>query len=148
MKLHKLYSLDFIFLYVCIFLVAWMGLSYFLEQRFDGSYAHTNRVRAGYELRDYEGVKLVGMSVQNTSWANSGESDAKVIAVPVKDARWDEVQDLEDINKHTLKEMEHFFTTYKGIEGKVVTINGFEGKDKAIEAFKRSQDLYKEKFDK
>jgi len=48
-----------------------MGLSYFLEQRFDGSYAHTNRVRAGYELRDYEGVKLVGMSVQNTSWANS-----------------------------------------------------------------------------
>jgi len=79
---------------------------------------------------------------------DSGESDAKVIAVPVKDARWDEVQDLEDINKHTLKEMEHFFTTYKGIEGKVVTINGFEGKDKAIEAFKRSQDLYKEKFDK
>ncbi len=79
---------------------------------------------------------------------DTGESDAKIIAVPVKDVRWDEVQDLADINKHTLKEMEHYFTTYKKIEGKEVTIDGFGGKADAIAAFKRSQEIYKEKYGK
>jgi len=78
---------------------------------------------------------------------DTGESDAKIIAVPVKDARWEGVQDIGDVNKHTLKEMEHYFTTYKSIEGKVVTVGGFDGKDKAIEAFNKSLDIYNSKFE-
>ncbi len=73
---------------------------------------------------------------------DSGESDAKIIAVPVKDVRWNDVQDLGDINKHTLAEMEHFFSTYKGIEKKTVEIKGFGDKKEAIEAFKKSKELY------
>jgi inorganic pyrophosphatase len=76
---------------------------------------------------------------------DGGESDDKIIAVPVDDPRWEEVKDLENINKHTLKEMEHFYSTYKKIEGKTVEVKGFSGKDKASEAFSRGMDLYKEK---
>jgi len=50
--------------------------------------------------------------------------------------------------KHTLKEMEHFFTTYKQIQNKVVEVSGFEGKDAAHDAVKKSIELYKKEFSK
>ena len=85
---------------------------------------------------------------------DSGESDAKIIAVPTSDRRFDHVHSLEDINKHTLKEFTHFFETYKnlksddGKEKHPVVINGIEDKDKAMEAISKSIALYKEKFQK
>jgi len=79
---------------------------------------------------------------------DSGESDAKIIAVPVKDPRWDDVQDLADINKHTLKEIEHFFVTYKKLQNKEVTINGTGDRKKAEEAFAKGLKLYKDKLSK
>lgn len=79
---------------------------------------------------------------------DDGDSDDKIIAVPVNDPRWDEVQDLSDINKHTIKEMEHFYSTYKKIQKKDVQVTGFEGKDAAQDALKRSLGLYKEKYRK
>ena len=77
-----------------------------------------------------------------------GDADDKVIAVPVDDPRWEKVLDLEDINKHTLKEIEHFYSTYKKLQNKEVKVNGFSGKEAAVAAFIRSQKLYKEKFGK
>jgi len=79
---------------------------------------------------------------------DSGESDDKIIAVPVSDPRWEEVLDLADLNKHSLKEFKHFFETYKSIDGKVVEITNIEGKAAAMEAVKRSVELYREKFGK
>ncbi|MES2436473.1 MAG: inorganic diphosphatase [Patescibacteria group bacterium] len=81
---------------------------------------------------------------------DSGESDYKVIAVPVDDKRWDDVQDLADINKHTLKELTHFFETYKALKGKPapVEIKGIMGKKEALDAVTKSVELYKQKFSK
>ncbi len=77
---------------------------------------------------------------------DDGESDAKILGVPDHDPRWDDVQDLGDINKHTLKEIEHFFLTYKKLQNKEVHIDGIEGKEQALAAITKSQELYKEKF--
>jgi inorganic pyrophosphatase len=77
---------------------------------------------------------------------DSGDPDDKVIAVPVDDPRWSEVQDLADINKHTIKEIEHFFLTYKKIQNKEVSVSGFVGKKEAHAAVLRSIELYKEKY--
>lgn len=79
---------------------------------------------------------------------DDGESDFKVIAVPVSDKRWDDVQDLGDINKHSLKEFQHFFETYKVLKGGVVTIPKISGKKEAMEAVEKSIKLYSEKFPK
>ena len=76
-----------------------------------------------------------------------GESDDKILAVPAKDPRWDMVKTLKDVNPHTLKEMQHFFETYKSIEdGKKVVIKGFEGKKEALVAVKKGIKMYEEKF--
>lgn len=81
---------------------------------------------------------------------DSGESDYKVLAVPTEDKRWEDVQDLADINQHTLKEFQHFLETYKALKGKPapVEIKGMMGKAEAIEAIKKSSALYKQKFSK
>ena len=76
---------------------------------------------------------------------DGGDSDVKIIAVPVTDPRWDHVKDLEDVNKHTIKEICHFYETYKGLQDKEVVINGVSGKDSAVEAFEKALKLYKNK---
>jgi len=76
---------------------------------------------------------------------DGGEADEKVIAVPVDDPRFADIQDLGDLNKHTVKEIAHFFATYKQIQKKEVEVGEFEGKDAAVAAFNRAVALYQEK---
>ena len=78
---------------------------------------------------------------------DDGEQDDKIIAVPVDDMRFDEVQDLKDLNKHFVKEMQHFFETYKTIVNEKVEVIGFQGADKAKEAFEKSRKMYQEDKD-
>lgn len=77
---------------------------------------------------------------------DSGDADDKVIAVPIDDPRWEDVKDLSDINKHTLKEIEHFYSTYKKLQNKEVEVKGFKGADEARKAFDRGCELYNQKF--
>ncbi len=81
---------------------------------------------------------------------DGGESDDKIIAVPVEDIRWSDVNDLKDLNKHALKEFKLFFETIKLLKGKPVevTVHGFKGKKEAMEAIDKSIDLYTKKFGK
>lgn len=88
------------------------------------------------------GILVRVRPVALTKMIDGGDADDKVIAVPVDDPRWKEVQDLADVNPHTLKEIEHFFTTYKILQNKKVVINGFEGRAEAEAAFERARKLY------
>ncbi len=94
------------------------------------------------------GVLVKVRPVAIVNMVDDGDSDAKIIAVPEKDPRWDHVQDLADVNKHTLKEIEHFFLTYKQIQKKEVAIDSIGDKAEALKAIQKSQELYKEKFGK
>jgi len=73
---------------------------------------------------------------------DDGDSDDKVIAVPTHDPRWDKVKDIEDINSHTLKEVAHFFETYKGLQDVKVEIKGYQGANEAREAFDKAREMY------
>lgn len=92
----------------------------------------------------FPGIVVHARPVGIMHMIDGGDADDKVIAVPTDDPRWDGVQDLSDINPHTLKEMEHFYSTYKKIQNKVVEVNGFEGKAAAEAAFERARALYSE----
>ncbi|MEA2701453.1 MAG: inorganic pyrophosphatase [Candidatus Parcubacteria bacterium] len=76
---------------------------------------------------------------------DGGEADEKIIAVPAGDPRWKEVRDIKDVNAHTLKEISHFFATYKQLQDKVVEVGDFEGKAAAEAAFDRACQMYVEK---
>ena len=79
---------------------------------------------------------------------DSGEADDKIIAVPVDDPRWKEVKDLSDVNKHTIKEIEHFYKTYKNLQNKVVEVTGFKGKAEAEACFTEGHQLYVDAYGK
>jgi len=77
---------------------------------------------------------------------DGGEADDKLIGVPVDDPRFAGVNDINDVNQHTLKEIRHFFESYKSLQDKKVEVTGFKDKTAAVAAFVRGQELYKEKF--
>jgi len=94
------------------------------------------------------GILIAVRPVAVLDMIDDGESDMKVIAVPADDKRWDDVNDLEDVNKHTLKEIEHFFQTYKSLKGKPAPVEtrGYKGRDEAMKIVEKSVEIYNEKF--
>lgn len=77
---------------------------------------------------------------------DDGESDAKVLAVPTKDPRYNTFQDLGQIEPHTLEEIAHFFKVYKDLQNKEVKVGGWKDKKAAEEAVSHSIKLYQEKY--
>lgn len=51
--------------------------------------------------------------------------DEKIICVPVADPIMNKLNDLSDINSHSVKEIEHFFAVYKDLENKSVDVQGW-----------------------
>ena len=98
----------------------------------------------------YPGVLVKARPIALLEMHDDGESDYKIIAVPVKDLHWEQTHDLEDLNKHLLKEYVHFFEHYKDLKGhdNDVEVHGYKNKDAALEVIKRSIELYREKFEK
>lgn len=94
------------------------------------------------------GILVEARPIGVAQMIDCGESDYKIIAVPKNDPRWETAKDLKDINQYTLKEIKHFFETYKLIDGKKVEIKGFEGAKEAFSAVNKSISLYSKKYPK
>ena len=75
---------------------------------------------------------------------DSGEVDNKIIAVPVKDPRFADIQTLEDLPQHLLKEVQNFFETYKALENKKTEVSGFTDKAHALAELEATRKVYSE----
>lgn len=75
---------------------------------------------------------------------DDGDSDAKVLAVPVKDPRYKTIKSIEDIDPHTLEEIKHFFKVYKDLQEKEVIVAEWEGKEAALRDVEKAIAAYKE----
>lgn len=98
----------------------------------------------------HPGILVTVRPVAVMDMTDSGDSDAKIIAVPVDDKRWDDTNDLADLNQHNLREFTHFWETYKELKsGKdAVTIGGIYDKAKALADIAESFALYDTKYGK
>ncbi len=75
------------------------------------------------------------------------ESDDKILAVHADDPHFKHIKNLEDFrlfNPHLLKEIEHFFKTYKLLDNKKVEVTGWFDKQEAEKIIVESIELYKE----
>lgn len=88
------------------------------------------------------GILVHARPVAILPMVDGGEADEKVIAVPAGDPRFADIKDLGDINPHTLKEIAHFFTTYKKLQNKEVTVGEYQDAAAAKAAFARACELY------
>ncbi|MFA5958912.1 MAG: inorganic diphosphatase [Tatlockia sp.] len=76
--------------------------------------------------------------------------DAKLLAVPISKltTMYDAVKTFEDLPRHLLLSLEHFFTHYKDLEvGKWVKVEGWQGPEAAYAEIKASISRFPEKQD-
>jgi len=73
---------------------------------------------------------------------DGGDPDYKVLGVPNTDPLFAEIKRLRDVPAHYLREVEHFFATYKQLEGKQVVTQGWTGRDDAFAAIRSAMDAY------
>jgi len=88
-------------------------------------------------LRVVWGLKMID------SW----EDDYKVLAV-ADDKYYSDVNDIEDVNKKELEDIEYYMLHYKDLHGKKVELNGWDNKAKAQEILAKCHKDYKTKFGK
>ncbi len=95
----------------------------------------------------HPGILVEARPVALMKMTDEGETDDKIICVPVKDRRFEDVLDLEHVNKHTLKEIKLFFETIKLLKAKpgTVVVHGFENKEAAKVAFEYAIKAHAEK---
>jgi len=85
-------------------------------------------------------TRLIGVLVMS----DDKGVDNKLLGVAQRDPRYAQVTDLSGVPPHRLLEIEHFFRTYKELEGKQTVIEGWFGLDVALEKLRVARELYRQ----
>ncbi|MHB0876826.1 MAG: inorganic diphosphatase [Anaerolineae bacterium] len=89
----------------------------------------------------FTGCVITARVVGLLGLVDEASRDQKVLTVPERDPRFDEIVDLATVPQHNLKEIEYFFNIYKELEGKRAAALGWgtpEDAHHAIEAAARA----------
>ena len=85
----------------------------------------------------YPGVVIDCKPIGVMEMEDGGMPDEKLLCVALKDPRFGYCESMEELNKHTLIEITHFFEVYKQLEAAEVNIKGWKGRDVAIEIIEK-----------
>lgn len=86
-------------------------------------------------------VRPIGIFVMS----DKGEMDEKILCVPERDPLYAGYRDLTDVPEHFLKEVEHFFSIYKDLEGVRVHSKGWKDAAEAKEVVRQCVERYKKR---
>ena len=87
-------------------------------------------------------ARVIGLFKMN----DKGAHDYKVLGVPNTDPLFAEYKTLDDVPAHFLREVEHFFATYKQLEGTPTKTQGWADHKEALDEVQSSFDRYIEKL--
>ena len=73
---------------------------------------------------------------------DQGQGDEKILCVGAGNPRYNDVSNYQEIYPHILKEITHFFATYKDLEGKRVEVHGWKDADAARELVLKAQKAF------
>ena len=90
----------------------------------------------------YPGVLIEVRPVGVLNMVDAEEGDQKILAVPTKNPRYDQIHTMDQIFAHVRREIEHFFTIYKELEGKTTKMEGCGGPMEARRAIVESRQRY------
>ena len=96
------------------------------------------------ESPSFTGCLIEARAIGMLAMVDQGKEDLKVLCVPTHDPRSETVQNYLDVHPHRLREIEHFFSIYKELEGKSTETNGWCGAEKAREAVSAAIDRFKQ----
>jgi len=73
------------------------------------------------------------------------EHDQKILAVPNNNPRYDSIHTMDQIFPHVRREIEHFFSIYKELQGTKTRMEGWGGPKEARKLIVDSRNVYLEK---
>ncbi|HXK37838.1 MAG TPA: inorganic diphosphatase [Candidatus Paceibacterota bacterium] len=79
---------------------------------------------------------------------DGGDGDAKILAVPCNDPRWNNTNDISNVEAHILEEIKHFFKVYKTLQNKEVFVGEWRDRVEADKDIEKSFVLYDEMMHK
>ena len=68
--------------------------------------------------------------------------DEKILAVAVSSPTHKQIREHTDLYPHVLREIEHFFSIYKELEGKKTEVRGWHGSAHAMQVIQKSQQRF------
>ena len=90
----------------------------------------------------FPGVMIEVRPVGVLNMQDGNEADQKILSVPTRNPRYDQIHTMDQIFSHVRREIEHFFSIYKELEGKVTTMEGWGGPREARKAITESRQRY------
>jgi inorganic pyrophosphatase len=75
---------------------------------------------------------------------DKGQNDYKLLAVPNKDPLFAAMKVLDDVPSHFLREVEHFFATYKQLEGVTIEPLGWASREEGVNEVRASLDRFRQ----
>ena len=91
----------------------------------------------------YPGVVIEARPIGILRMADDKGQDDKILSVAATDPNYMHVNSLADLPPHLLREVEHFFQTYKNLESKDVISGGWQGKAEALEFIEECTKAYR-----
>ncbi len=76
---------------------------------------------------------------------DNSEDDQKVLAVPNRNPRYESIHTIDQVFAHVRREIEHFFTIYKELEGRKTQMQGWQGPKEARRMIQDCRNKYLEK---
>lgn len=92
----------------------------------------------------FPGVMIEVRPVGLLNMVDDEERDQKILAVPNRNPRYDQVHTMDQIFAHVKREIEHFFAIYKELEGRVTQMQGWGGPMEARRAIMECRQRYLE----
>ncbi len=93
----------------------------------------------------YPGVLISVRPVGLLDMIDDDEPDQKILAVPNKNPRFDQIHTIDQVFPHKLREIEHFFAIYKELEGKKTQMRGWRGPKEARDLIRISRESFLQK---
>jgi inorganic pyrophosphatase len=90
----------------------------------------------------YPGVMILVRPVGLLDMIDGDEPDQKILAVPTKNPRFEQIHTMDQVFKHKQREIEHFFTIYKELEGKRTAMRGWQGPREARDLIRACRERY------
>ena len=92
--------------------------------------------------KTYPGCIIPARVLGYLDMVDNGLLDYKLIAVVDVDPKFKEINDLDDLDEITLKEIKNFFENYKSLDDIEVSVGSFHKKDEALKIIEECKKRY------
>ncbi len=93
----------------------------------------------------FPGCVLTVRPIGVLEMTDQGQGDEKILCVGEGNPRYNDVRNYTDVYPHILKEITHFFSIYKDLEGKNVEVHGWRDLDQALVVIEKARKAFDDK---